>query len=73
MTKFVLISDDENFYEYIRTKLVMRKNDELFRFTFDKVPQMAHLLGSAVLIVDSETGKEKVFDLIYSYGKQSYL
>ena len=64
MTKFVLISDDENFYEYIRTKLVMRKNDELFRFTFDKVPQMAHLLGSAVLIVDSETGKEKVFDLI---------
>jgi len=36
----------------------------LFRFTFDKVPQMAHLLGSAVLIVDSETGKEKVFDLI---------
>ena len=64
MTKFVLISDDENFYEYIRTKLTMRKNDELFHFTFDKVPQMAHLLNTAVLIVDSETGKEKVFDLI---------
>ena len=49
--KIVLISDDSDFFDYIRTKLALRKSDELFCFSFDNVPEKLHLLSTAVFIV----------------------
>ncbi len=62
--KIVLISDDNDFFDYIRAKLALRKSDELFTFGFDNVPEKLHLLESSVLIVNSEGAKEKTLDLL---------
>ena len=62
--KIVLISDDRDFFDYIRAKLSMRKSDELFTFTFDELPEKLHLLKSSVIIVNSETSREKTLDLL---------
>ena len=52
--RIVLISDDSNFFEYIRQKLEARKSDELFTFSFDNVPEKLQLIDTSVLIVNSE-------------------
>lgn len=62
--RIVLISDDSDFFEYIKSKLELRKSDELFTFSFDAVPDKLHLLESSVLIVNSENAKEKTIDLL---------
>lgn len=62
--RIVLISDDSDFFEYIKSKLELRKSDELFTFSFDAVPDKFHLLESSVLIVNSENAKEKTLDLL---------
>ena len=62
--KIVLISDDSNFFDFIKTKLELRKSDELFVFKFDDVPENMELLETAVLIVNSEDVQEKTLDLL---------
>lgn len=62
--RIVLISDDSDFFDYIRSKLELRKSDELFMFSFDAIPEKIHLLETAVLIVNSENSKEKTLDLL---------
>lgn len=62
--KIVLISDDSDFFDYILSKLELRKSDELFRFTFDVIPEKIHLIDSSVLIVNSENAQEKTLDLL---------
>ena len=62
--KVVLISDDKDFFDYIRAKLFMRKSDELFTFTFDELPEKLYLLSSAVIIVNSEQRYENTKDLL---------
>lgn len=62
--RIVLISDDPDFFDYIRSKLELRKSDELFMFAFDSVPEKVHLLKSSVLIVNSENAREKTIDLL---------
>lgn len=62
--RIVLISDDSDFFDYMRSKLELRKSDELFMFSFDAVPEKIHLLYTAVLIVNSEGAKEKTLDLL---------
>ena len=37
--KVVLVSDDSDFFEYLKSKLPLRKSDELFCFSFDDIPQ----------------------------------
>ena len=49
--RIILISDDSDFFEYIRTKLELRKSDELFAFSFDETLEKLHLIDAAVLIV----------------------
>ena len=63
-SKIVLISDDSDFFDYIRSKLELRKSDELFMFDFDSVPAKLHLLKTSVLIVNSENSEEKTLDLL---------
>ena len=67
--KVVLISDDIDFFDYIRAKLSMRKSDELYTFMFDELPEKLHLLNSAVIIVNSETSQEKTLDLLRTISK----
>lgn len=62
--RIVLISDDTDFFDYIKSKLELRKSDELFTFAFDAVPDKIHLLETAVLIVNSENSREKTLDLL---------
>ena len=62
--RIVLISDDSDFFDYIRSKLELRKSDELFTFSFDAVPEKLHLLETSVLIVNSENAREKTLDLL---------
>lgn len=62
--KIVLISDDTDFFDYIKSKLELRKNDELYTFSFDVIPEKLHLLQTALLIVNSENSKEKTLDLL---------
>ena len=62
--KIVLVSDDSNFFDFIRLKLELRKSDELFTFSFDVLPENLHLLNSAVLIINSENSEEKTLDLL---------
>lgn len=52
--KIVLISDDSDFFDYIRTKLELRKSDELYTFDYDSIPEKFHLLETSVLIINSE-------------------
>lgn len=62
--KIALISEDSNFFDFIKTKLELRKSDELFLFNFDKVPENISLLETAVIIVNSEDSQEKTLDLL---------
>lgn len=62
--RVVLISEDIDFFDYIKAKLSLRKSDELFTFSFDEVPEKIHLLRSSVLVVNSESSKERVLELL---------
>ena len=35
--RIALVSDDSDFFEYIIQKLMIRKNDEIFRYGFDSI------------------------------------
>lgn len=63
-TKIVLISDDLDFFEYISPKLALRKSDELFKFSFDKVTEKIHLLLNSVIIINSENSENKTLELL---------
>lgn len=62
--KIVLISDDANFFDYIKLKLELRKSDELFSYSFDEIPERVNYLESAVLIINSEGSQQKTLDLL---------
>lgn len=62
--KIVLISEDSDFFDYIRSKLELRKSDELFMFSFEAIADKIHLLETSVLIVNSENAKEKTLNLL---------
>ena len=49
--RVVLVSDDKDFFEYIIPKLLLRKSDELFRFSFDELTEKFHQLNSSLLII----------------------
>ena len=61
--RIVLVSDDKDFFDFVRAKLVLRKSDEVFCFSFEELPEKLYLLSAAVIIVNSE-GVEKCIDLL---------
>lgn len=62
--RIVLISDDADFFEYIAPKLILRKSDELYRFSFDALPEKLHLVLNSVLIMNSENSENKTLELL---------
>ncbi|MCQ2738594.1 MAG: hypothetical protein MJ237_00035 [bacterium] len=69
--KIVLISDDSNFFDYMKTKPELRKSDELFCYSFDNIPKISSQIENAVLIVNSENANDKVFELLNLCSKSS--
>ena len=63
-TKIVLISDDTDFFDYIFPKFRLRKNDELYKFSFNEIPEKMHFLRDAVLIVNSVNAQDETMDLL---------
>ena len=65
--KIVLVSDDTDFFDYIKSKLSLRKSDELFTFSFDDISSKKTLLSTAVLIVNSEGSEDKTLRLLKTF------
>lgn len=63
-SKIVLISDDKDFFDYIKNKLELRKSDELFTFSFDSILNKIHLLDTSLLIINAENQYEKALELV---------
>ncbi len=63
-SKIVLISDDKDFFDYIRNKLELRKSDELFTFSFESILNKIHLLNTSLLIINAENQYEKAIELV---------
>ncbi len=63
-SRIVLISDDVDFFEYMYPKLKLRKNDELFKFNFESIPNKIHLLSTSTLIINSENAEDKTEELL---------
>ena len=63
-SRIVLVSDDSDFFEYIRQKLRLRRSDELFLYSFDKLPSSLHLIKNSLLIINSEEAQDKTLDLL---------
>lgn len=62
--RIVLISDDSDFFQYVTPFLSLRKSDELILFSFDEVTDKIFLLESSLIIINSESSKEKTIELL---------
>lgn len=62
--RVILISDDTDFFEYMVQKLTLRKSDEIYRFSFDEIPEKLHLFGISLILINAENRKEKTLDLL---------
>ena len=63
-SRIILVSDDSDFFEYIIPKVKLRKNDELYRFTFKDLPEKLELIRSSLLIVNGEGKEEQTLELL---------
>ncbi len=63
-SRIVLVSDDSDFFEYIIPKLMIRKNDELFRYGFETFSAKIQLIKNAVFIINSENNEKKSLELL---------
>lgn len=62
--QIVLISEDTDFFDYIITKLELRKTDELFTFSFDNILENLHHITTSMVIINSESSNEKTLELL---------
>ncbi len=62
--QIVLVSDDSDFFEYIASKLLLRKNDELFLLKFEEIPDNLYNTEGSVLIINSENSEEQTIELL---------
>ena len=63
-SRVVLVSDDSDFFEYITPKLILRRYDEIFRFSYEDMPEKFHLLKNSVVIINSENNREQALTLV---------
>lgn len=69
--RIILVSDDSDFFDFIRLKLELRKSDELFTFSFDDIPDKVDLLQTSVIIVNSENSQQKTLDLLKLFNNST--
>ena len=63
-TRIILVSDDSDFFEYITPKLVLRKQDELFKFSFEEVYEKMKIVKPSLFIINSEGAETGTLDLL---------
>ncbi len=61
--RIVLVSDDLNFFSYILPKIRLRNSDEIYRFSFDELPDKMDKLTDSVFIINSENNSVKTLQL----------
>lgn len=66
--KIVLVSNDSDFFEFIRPKLIYRNSDELFQYDFNGLQSILDSLNKSILIINSENNKEQAFELLNIVG-----
>ena len=71
--RIVLVSDDADFFEYILQRLKLRKSDEIFHWSFSKIPEEINLLKTAVLLINSENNEQKTLELMKLLGGLSVI
>lgn len=64
----VLISNDNDFFEYILQKLSLRVSDEVFRFSFSDLTDKFHLLNDALMIVNAQNNLSETLELLGIYN-----
>lgn len=62
--RVLLVSDDSDFFEYIIPKLLLRKSDEIFRFSFDKSSEKLDLFKASLIVINSENSEDKTLKLL---------
>ena len=62
--KIVLVSNDQDFFEYIIPKLSFRSSDELYKYSFAGLYSIIDFLKNAVLIINSENNREQTLELL---------
>ena len=62
--RIVLVSDDPDFFEYISSKLLLRKSDIFSRLGFDDIPKNLDKLQNSLLIINSENYEEQTLSII---------
>ncbi len=62
--RIALVSDDSDFFEYIIQKLMIRKNDEIFRYGFDSISDKIPLLRGAAIIINCENSEEQTIAVL---------
>lgn len=62
--KIVLVSNDQDFFEYIIPKLSFRSSDELYKYSFSGLYSIIDFLKNAVLIINSENNREQTLELL---------
>ena len=65
--RVLLVSNDNDFFEFIKSKLELRMSDEVITYTFDEINNQKNVLNSSVIIVNSENSKEKTLELLVSF------
>ena len=63
-SRIILVSNDSDFFEYIFSKLLLRKNDEILRLKFDEIPENLEKLHNSLLIINSENFEEQTLALM---------
>lgn len=62
--RIVLISDDSDFFDFIKMKMELRKSDEILTCSFDDIPDRLDIIKGNVLVVNSENSQQKTLDLL---------
>ncbi len=62
--KIILVSEDLNFFEYFIQKLRLRKSDEIFRFSFEKLVSNFHLVNTSVIILNADNNFENSLEIL---------
>ena len=63
-SRIILVSDDSDFFDFIRPQLRLRKSDEVFLYNFEKLPANLHIVKTSLFIINSEGAQDKTLELL---------
>ena len=66
--RVVLVSNDNNFFEFMLPRLSLRKNDDVFRFSYNVFLEKISLLSASIIILDSENYKDNILYILKNHS-----